>query len=63
MKKRYEWLGDEGEIVGHVVFAPGSRGQIVELDREVADQAVAGGFPLIAVNDEQPAELAKDEVI
>ena len=44
--KKYRWLGDRGEISGHVVFEEGSYGRIVELDEAVAADAIAGGFPI-----------------
>ena len=66
MMQQYEWRGDRGEISGHVVFASGSRGQIVELDSAVADEAIAGGFPLrpVAVTAVQidPVNPVEDEV-
>lgn len=57
---RYEMLGDKGEISGHVVFETGSRGQVAEIDEQVADAAIEQGFPMKKL---KSAKAAKEEAV
>jgi hypothetical protein len=58
MTARYEWMGDRGEISGHVVFEEGSKGRIVEIDEEVADARISQGFPLKKIKPAKPGKEA-----
>ena len=56
--KLYEFAGDRGEILGHAAFT--GRGQRALIDEQVADAAIADGFPLLAVTPIEPAEPEKE---
>ncbi|MCU1326883.1 MAG: hypothetical protein JWN34_2253 [Bryobacterales bacterium] len=58
---KYEWLGDRGEISGHVVFEEGSKGRIVEVNEAIADEKISQGFPLNKLSTK--AKLAKEEAV